>query len=266
MFAPPTRARGLRTAALLLVLTLLGCQSPAQTAAPTAASAKPGASAAAAGGAREKLTVGYVALNATQLPSWVAKEQGFFEQNGLDVDLQYIPSGSSPTAAMLSGQIQVMVAAEQAIQATLGGADLVYVAAPTSTIFFSLYALPTITDAASLKGKKIGITGVGSATHTAAKLAMRSLKLDPEKDAVFLNIGSAPNILAAMSSGAVDAGVLSSPTSIRAREAGMRELVNVAKLDDPFPSGWAAVSKKYLGGPSGGGPPLREIHRPGGGL
>ncbi len=192
------------------------------------------------------MVVGYVALNATQLPSWVAKEQGIFAKNGLDVDLQYIPSGSSPTAALLSGQMQVLVAAEQPIQATLNGGDLVYIAAPTSTIFFSLYTKPNITDAASLKGKKIGITQSGSATDTAANMSVRYLGLNPASDVTKLNIGSASNILAAMQNGAVDAGMLSSPTSLQARAAGMRELVNVARIGEPFPSGWAAASKKYV--------------------
>jgi NitT/TauT family transport system substrate-binding protein len=196
--------------------------------------------------APQKLVVGYVALNATQLPAWVAKEQGIFEKNGIDVDLQYLPTSTSPTAAVLAGEIQVTIAAEQPIQASLNGADLVYIAAPTSTIFFALYTRPEISDAAALKGRKIGITGVGAATETAAKMALRSLHLDPAADVTMINLGSAQNILAALQSGAVDGGVLSSPTNLQARALGMRELVNVAKLNNPFPSAWAAASRKYI--------------------
>jgi ABC-type nitrate/sulfonate/bicarbonate transport system substrate-binding protein len=219
-----------------LVLVLAACQ-----ASPSRAPATPTPAAT-----REKLVVGYVALNATQLPSWVAKDRGIFDKNGLDVELQYVQSGSSPVAALLAGQLHVLVAGEQALQATLQGGDLLYIAAPTSTIFFALYTTPDITDAASLKGKRIGITQIGSATHTAAKMALRSLGLAADKDVTLLNIGSAPNILAALQNGAIDGGMLSSPTSIQARNLGLRELVNVAKLDDPFPSGWAAASRSYL--------------------
>jgi len=128
-----------RTAApILLVLALAGCQPS-----PTVAVATPVNSAVA-----EKLVVGYVALNATQLPSWVAKDRGIFDKYGLNVELQYVQSGASPTAALLSGQLQVLVAAEQALQADVQGGDLVYIAAPTSTIFFALYTTPDITDAA----------------------------------------------------------------------------------------------------------------------
>ncbi len=224
------------SALVVLVLALAGCQAGSSSA---PATPSPSVS-------KDKLVVGYLALNATQLPAWVAKERGIFDKNGLDVELQYIQGGSSPTAALLAGQVQVLVAAEQVLQASLQGGDLQYIAAPTSTIFFALYTTPDITDAASLKGKKIGITQVGSATHTAAKMALRSLNLDPDKDVTLLNIGSAPNILAALQNSAVDGGILSSPTNILARKAGLRELVNVAKLDDPFPSAWAATSRSYI--------------------
>src|SRR5439155_24363488 len=103
---------------------------------------------------------------------------------------------------------------------------------------------PDIADAAGLKGKKVGITGVGAATETAARMALRSLHMDPVADVTMANLGTAQNILAALQSGAVDAGVLSSPTNLQARAPGMRELVNVAKLDNPFPSAWAAASRK----------------------
>jgi NitT/TauT family transport system substrate-binding protein len=217
-----------------LGLIVTACQLAQPPAAPTATAG------------RQKLVVGYVALNATQLPSWVAKEEGIFDKNGLDVDLQYLPTSTSPTAAILAGEINVAIIAEQAIQASLNGADLVYVAAPTSNVFFTLYARPEISDAASLKGRKVGITGAGAATETAAKMALRSLQLDPSADVTLTNLGTAQNILAALQAGAVDAGVLSAPTNLQAKALGMRELVNVARLNDPFPSAWAAASRKYI--------------------
>jgi NitT/TauT family transport system substrate-binding protein len=243
------RWRALRAAALpLLLLLALGCQSAATSSgASTPAAGTGGASSGAgAGAAKDKLTVGYIALNATQMPSWVAKDQGIFDKNGLDVELQYISSGQSPTAALISGGTQIMVLGEQVVQAAVQGADLVYIAAPTSTIFFSMYTKPEITSGEALKGQKLGITQTGSSSDTASKMALRSLGLDPTRDVQVLNVGSAPNILAALQSGQIDAGMLSSPTNLQARSAGFHELVNVAKLDDPFPSGWAATTKRYI--------------------
>jgi ABC-type nitrate/sulfonate/bicarbonate transport system substrate-binding protein len=101
-----------RAGAFSVALAVLGlsCQSP-----PVVRPSGPAA----------KLVLGYVALNATQVPAWVAKDEGIFDRNGLDVDLRYLPTNTSPTAAVLSGEVQVLVAAEQPIQADLSGADLV---------------------------------------------------------------------------------------------------------------------------------------------
>src|SRR5262249_33594208 len=148
---------------ILLVLLVVGLATSCQSAPPPVPSPTSSGS-----GTVQKLVVGYVALNATQLPSWVAKEQGIFARNGLDVELQYVRRGSAPPVPLPADQIKIMVAAEQATQASLSGGDLVSAAAPTSAVFFSLYARPEITDAASLKGKRIGITQTGSATDTAA--------------------------------------------------------------------------------------------------
>src|SRR5439155_1612402 len=51
------------------------------------------------------LSLAYASVSATQAGAWVAKEQGIFERNGLDVKLESIAGGSSPTAALLSDQV-----------------------------------------------------------------------------------------------------------------------------------------------------------------
>lgn len=203
------------------------------------------AGAGAAPAARTKIVVGYTSLSGTQLPAWVAKEKGFFEQNGLDVDLLSIANGQEGTAALLAGEVQFEQIAIEPIQVDLTGqADLVYIIAPQTVLFFHLYAVPAVTGAAQLKGKPVGITALGSVTNTAAKMALRSLALDPDKDVQLVVLNSIPNVLAGLQTGAIQAGVLSSPTTIKAREAGMRELVDITRLG-AFLTAWQVVSRKY---------------------
>ena len=57
-------------------------------------------------------------------------------------------------------------------------------------------------------------------------------------------MNSIPNVLAGLRTGAVQAGILSSPTTIQAREAGMRELVDTSKLGK-FLTAWQATTKKF---------------------
>lgn len=194
--------------------------------------------------APDKLSVGISAISPTQLLAVIAQQQGFFEQNGLDVDVVTIVGGTA-TAALLSGQIQALQISTKVLQADLSGADLVYVAAPISVESFSLVAPPSVHGAADLKGKSIGVTGVGTATYTSAKLALQYFQLD-ESDVTLVSLTDEGSILSAVESGQVAAGVLGMPGLAQAQKDGMQTMVDLAQLGVPFPSSWDAVSRSYL--------------------
>jgi ABC-type nitrate/sulfonate/bicarbonate transport system substrate-binding protein len=65
-------------------------------------------------------------------------------------------------------------------------------------------------------------------------------------DVQVTSVNSVPAILTAMVSGAIDAGAISVPTTLQARQAGLHELVNVAELHVPFPNAWQTASRAYL--------------------
>ncbi len=192
------------------------------------------------------MTVAYASVSATQAAAWVAKEKRIFEKNGLDVSLTSIAGGSSPTAALISGQIQALQISVEAISAGLEGADIVYVAAPVSSPLFWFVSVPSITDASQLRGKKVAVTGIGTASYFAAVIALQHFGLDPQKDVSFVQANSVPNMLVTMQSGGAQAAALSMPTYTLAKKAGMRLLANVADLGVRYPSSWLAVRKSYL--------------------
>ena len=68
-----------RAAVVMIARVAAGCQVGGANPSPAAPA---GSQTGLASGGAQKLVVGYVALNATQLPSWVAKEQGIFDKNG----------------------------------------------------------------------------------------------------------------------------------------------------------------------------------------
>src|SRR5206468_3251632 len=72
---------------------------------------------------------------------------------------------------------------------------------------FVLEVAAKITSIADLKGKKIGVSSVGSSSDIATRAALKKLGLDPDKDVTIVPVGSAAQRTAAMLSGAIDAGV-----------------------------------------------------------
>jgi NitT/TauT family transport system substrate-binding protein len=221
----------------------------ASAAAAAPASAKPAVgSAAAASGAKDKMTIAYTSFTLDQLAPMVAKDEGFFDKNGIDAEVVSIGAGSRPEAALLSNQVQVVEGGPEEVAASINGADLEYVAAADTSFLFWLYSIPSIKTAEDLKGKTIAVTSLTSSTYTAAKVAVRSLKLDPAKDVTFIAVNNPPAIAAAMSNGAAQAGSIGSTNIVAAKKAGYNMLVDIASLGVPYPAGWPTVSKKWAAG------------------
>jgi NitT/TauT family transport system substrate-binding protein len=100
---------------------------------------------------------------------------------------------------------------------------------PVKVVFVSayrplwwMYAQPSITSVADLRGKRLGLSSAGSSLTIVARLILERHGIGPD-DALFLNVAS-PQRLAALHSGAVDASFLVAPGNLLAAKAGFREL------------------------------------------
>jgi ABC-type nitrate/sulfonate/bicarbonate transport system substrate-binding protein len=196
--------------------------------------------------AQQKVRINWTAVTGAQSGIYVAYEEGLFKKNGLDVELIHIPSSSRGIQAILAGEIAFSsLDGLNAAQATLKGANLALVAGATNRFVFSLMGKAEIKRIADLRGKKIGITRIGSSTHTAALYALSQAGLKPS-DYQILPLMEVPNILTALLAGQVDAGVVSPPTNSRARKAGLNELMNLAKEGPEYVSVALGTSRAYI--------------------
>ncbi len=196
--------------------------------------------------AQMKVRLNWTALAGTQSGFWVAHEAGIFKKNGLDVELLHIPSSSRAIQAMLAGEIAISYGdGRNTVQANLTGANLALVAGTSNRLVFSFMARPEIKTVVALRGKKIGITRIGSSTHTAALYALNRAGLKPG-DYQILPLMEVPNILAALMAGQVDAGPISPPTNVRARKAGFAELMNLGRDGPEYAAITLVASRSYI--------------------
>lgn len=205
-------------------------------------------SAALASGAQSqmKARLNWTAVTGAQSGAYVAQEEGLFKKHGVGIEMIHIASSSRGIQAILAGEIAFSyMDGLNAAQANLKGAGLAYVAGATNRMVFSLMSRPEIKRVVDLRGKKIGITRVGSSTHTAALWALNQAGLKPS-DYQILPLVEVPNILTALMAGQVDAGVVSPPTNSRARKAGFNELVNLAKEGPEYVSVGLGTSRSYI--------------------
>ena len=195
---------------------------------------------------QKPVRINWTAVTGAQSGMFMAQQEGLFRKNGLDVELIHIPSSSRGIQAILAGEIGFsFMDGVNAAQANLKGANLVLVAGATNRQVFSLMAKSDIKKIADLKGKKIGITRVGSSTHTSALYALNSAGLKTT-DYQLLPLLEVPNIFTALSAGQIDAGVVSPPTNARAKRAGFVELMNVAKEGPEFVSVAVGTSRTFV--------------------
>src|SRR3972149_985440 len=163
--------------------------------------------------AAEKLVGIYSARVMSQSMPWIAQEAGLFRKHGLDFHLVYISSSGMVTAAMLSGDAEISLTGGVGnVRAYVQGAtDLVFIGAVKNVMTQSLMGKPEIKKPEELKGKKVGVTRIGSNTHYFAVQALRRFGLDPGRDVTFIQTGGEPQALAALTSGSVGASVVAPP-------------------------------------------------------
>ena len=205
-----------------------------------------GAVGASSAAAQTPVRINWTAVTGAQSGMFMAKQESLFKKNGLDVELIHIPSSSRAIQAILAGELAFsFMDGSNAAQAVLKGADLVLIAGATNRQVFSLMAKPEIKRISDLRGKKIGITRIGSSTHTSALYALGSAGLRPV-DVQLLPLVEVPNIFTALSAGQIDAGVVSPPTNARAKKAGFVELMNIAKEGPEFVSVAIGTTRTYM--------------------
>jgi len=189
----------------------------------------------------------YPSFSGSWATAWIAKEAGYFSDEGLDVELIRVGGSTRMVAAMLGGSAPIIQAgASAALAATAAGADVVIIGATGTVSPFHLMARPDIKQPADLKGKKAGITTFGSTSDQVVRIALKHFNLEPNKDVALLSLGAQPEVFAALQSGAIQAGALSFPLYPKATKLGMRELVNFGELGVEDINGTVITTRTFI--------------------
>ena len=190
--------------------------------------------------------IAYSALSAGIGVLWLTHEQGIFKKHGLDSNLVYMRSGTTATQALLAGEIQFNHVSPAPVMVSWAqGADVVWIGTTIHQMVFTLLTDRNMTKGSDLKGKRIGITRIGSASDLAVREALEHFGLG-SRDATMISMGGIPEILAGMRAGAVDAGILSPPTSTAARDLGYRPLLHIPDLGKEFTFSGIAAKHSFV--------------------
>jgi NitT/TauT family transport system substrate-binding protein len=216
---------------LVITILLTGCAStgspqPATTQAPAAATEAPQS------GATQQLTKIKVSVLPflTYAPLFIAKEEGFYAEQGLDVEFVPIDKNSDAMAPLAQGQIDVASGSfdVSTLNAIAKGADIKYVSdkgyldpngcsAMTFIVRKELLENGALKDPAKLKGMKVALMPASSSEY-ALDLILKDTGVTT-KDMDVQNLPF-PARLEAMKNGSLDITAVSDPWTIRFANAG----------------------------------------------
>lgn len=159
-----------------------------------------------------------------------AKEKGYYQEEGLDVNL-VVMRDTLGISALIGGNAEFASMSGAGFTAILGGMPLRFAFSSFYRPMFWLYAKPEIQDVKALRGKRIGVTGLGSGPDNLLRETLRRNGLEGGRDVTILALGLPATLATALRAGTVDAGTISPPFNFAVRDAGFRELVSFLKED-----------------------------------
>jgi ABC-type nitrate/sulfonate/bicarbonate transport system substrate-binding protein len=172
--------------------------------------------------------IGIVSRSTLDMPFYVARDRGFFREEGLEPEMILVRA-SLTVQAMLAGGIDFGTATGTAVSATVNGADVRVVMAMSDTPSFDLFALPSITSVQQLRGKKIGIAGIGGLTEILARQILIANQIPPDQ-VTFLPLGASDVTYVSLKAGVIDATMLQIPQNFLAQDEGFRKLASGADV------------------------------------
>ena len=175
-----------------------------------------------------RVRMGLAARITTSMPFFVAKERGFFREEGLEVEL-IVMQAIQTIQATMGNSTQFASATGSAVSSAVSGADIRVILAVTDQPSFDLIVQPNITSVQQLRGKKIGTGGVGSLAEILARRILQAHNVRPE-EAVILATGPSHMTYLSLKAKVIDAAPLQMPLTFTAQDEGFRKLVSAADV------------------------------------
>jgi len=210
------RVVGVVLAAALALLSLVGCRDSRNL------------SLGSDGKPTIKLMVGGLE-KVIYLPAMLTQQLGGFDRAGVHVELLNQPSGANAETALISGDVQGVVgfydhtvdlqAKDQCITSVVQMANI-----PGEVIMVATSKADQIRTSADFRGRKMGITSLGSSTDFLTK-ALAGKAGVPASDFTPVKVGAGQTFIASLANGGIDAGMTTDPTVAQLVQTGQAKVL-----------------------------------------
>src|SRR5437870_5398992 len=186
------------------------------------------------GGQPEKrnFTISYTQASGAFTTLWVAQEAGLFKKHGLEATLKVLNSQVA-AQALIAGEVDVISTGPDLVNMRLQGAPAKYIGGTLQRFIFQLWGAKGVNSLAELKGKIVAVTTPRTSTEIATREALKKTGVISDKDVSFIYVQTIPAVLSAVLGGKTSAGTLSAPNTLKARDAGLGLLLDIAQTNVP---------------------------------
>ena len=163
------------------------------------------------------------------LPAKLAERLGYFQAQGVDVELRSEAAGVEARDALLSGAVQGVVGFYDHSIALQAKGKLVqsvvqFTVAPGEALLVSARSAQTLRSPADLKGRTVGVTGLGASTSFLTHYLALTYGVKPNEFNL-VPAGAGNRFIAALREGTIDAGMTTEPTISRLLKSGEAQLL-----------------------------------------
>jgi NitT/TauT family transport system substrate-binding protein len=155
----------------------------------------------------------------------VAREMGYYRDEALQVELVVMPAAVS-AQALIGGNVEFTSAGGAVIPPALRGAPVQFLFTAFYRPMYWLYSKPSLLTIKSLKGKKVGVSSIGSGPDSLLRQILKNNGLDGGRDVTIMALGASTARFYALQAGSVDASMLGMPANLMAQDARFHELVS----------------------------------------
>jgi len=174
----------------------------------------------------KKLRLAYSGWEIGTAVAYVGVDSGLFKKHDLDIE-------ELPIRDTLSAGVQSLLGVDLLIgfgnplailQPVSGGADISLIGAHVSFDHYGMGVASSISGIKDLKGKKVGVSALGTRSDLIARVILRRAGLDPAKDVEVVAAGLSPARALAVSKNLVQGAPLSPDVAAEAQKLGIKIL------------------------------------------
>jgi NitT/TauT family transport system substrate-binding protein len=191
----------------------------------------------------QRVRISYPAPS-TSIAFQVVMAQGFYKDEGLDVELVHINPRLAPIA-LTNGDIDFTTTFNNTLQGIIQGLPLRFVFVSVRKGAYFLIARPEIKSAQELSGKKIAVTNLSSVDHVTAEEMLRTKGVHPA-GVTFLGLGNEGLRIQSLRAGAVDAIAIAPPHHLNLMNVGFLALAGPQDVQRARPLSGIAVTNRLL--------------------